>query len=132
MNINPSSTTRPPAHIFPKNPPPSYVFPPFMILHLCHSLLLITTPNVLIPITPPLTSPSSSYSSKPPVTQTYICCSRSIVTTSPDADTCTNNIESPVVFNQGYCLRDRGNIEPPDHYGFPQAATVIVEPSSYH
>jgi hypothetical protein len=97
----------------------------------------ITTPNVIIPITPPLTSTSSSsYSSKPPVTQTYIRRSRSIVTASPDAepvaDTCTNNIESLAVFNQGYCLRDRGNIEPPDRYGFPRAATVIVEPSTYH
>jgi hypothetical protein len=55
---------------------------------------------------------------------------------SPDAepvvDTCTNNIESSAVFNQGYCLRDRCTIEPLDRYGFPQAATVIVELSSYH
>lgn len=51
--------------------------------------------------------------------------------TEPVVDTCSNNIESPSVFNQGYCLRDRGNIEPPDRYGFPRATTVIVEPSSY-
>jgi hypothetical protein len=96
----------------------------------------ISTPDVLIPITPPSTSTSlSPYSSKPPVIQTYIHCSRSIPTANPDTDpvpdSCTNNTESHDVFNQGYHLRDRGTIEPPDRYGFPQAGVAIVEPSTY-
>jgi hypothetical protein len=36
----PTTTRSPAPHIFPKNPPPSYVFPPFLFLHLCHNLLL--------------------------------------------------------------------------------------------
>jgi hypothetical protein len=83
-----------------------------------------STPDVLIPITPPSTSTSPSpYSSKPLVIQTYIRRSRSIPTTGPDTDpvpdSCTSNTESNDVFNQGYRLRDRGTIEPPDRYSFP-------------
>ena len=96
----------------------------------------VSTPDVLIPITPPSTStPSQSYSSKPPVTQTYIRRPRSTPTASPDddpvADTCTNNDDSHVVFNQGYHLRDRGTIAAPERYGFSRAGAVIAEPSSY-
>jgi hypothetical protein len=96
----------------------------------------ISTLDVLIPITTPSTSTSlSPYSSKPPVIQTYIHHSRSIPTASPDTDhvpdSCTNNTESNDVFNQGYHLRDRGTIEPPDCYGFPQTSVAIVEPSTY-
>jgi hypothetical protein len=36
----PTTTRSPAPHIFPKNPAPSYVFPPFLFLHLCHNLLL--------------------------------------------------------------------------------------------
>jgi hypothetical protein len=93
-----------------------------------------STPDVLIPITPPSIS-TSSYSSKPPITQTYIRHSCSIPTAGPDTDTvpdsCTNNTESNGVFNQGYRLRDRGTIEPPDRYGFPRAGVAIVEPTTY-
>jgi hypothetical protein len=79
----------------------------------------VSTPDVLIPITPPSTStPSQTYSSKPPVTQTYIRRPRSPPTASPDddlvADTCTNNDDTHVVFNQGYHLRDRGTIAAPE------------------
>jgi hypothetical protein len=79
----------------------------------------ISTYDVLIPITPPSTSTSSSsYSSKPPVIQTYIRRSRPIPTTDPDTDpvpdSCTDNNESNDVFNHGYRLLDRGTIEPPD------------------
>jgi hypothetical protein len=95
----------------------------------------ITTPNILIPTTPHTSTTSSSYSSKPPATKTYICRSNSIPAASldakPIADTYTNNHEYPIVSNQGHCLHGRGNIEPPDRYGFPRATTVIVEPSSY-
>jgi hypothetical protein len=82
-----------------------------------------STHDVLIPITPPSTSTSSSpYSSKPPVIQTYIRRSHSISTASPDTDpvpdSCTNNTESRDVVNQGYRHRDRGTIEPPNRYGF--------------
>jgi hypothetical protein len=77
----------------------------------------------------------SPYSSKPPVIQIYICRSRSIPTASPDTDhvpdSYTNNIESHVVFNQGYRLRYRRTIQPPDRYGFPRAGVAIVEPSTY-
>jgi hypothetical protein len=105
-------------------------------LHLYHHHLLFLPPDVLIPITPPSTStPPQSYSSKPPVTQTYIRCPRSTTTASSDdnpvADTCTNNDDSHVVFTQGYHLRDRGTIAAPERYGFPRAGTVIAEPSSY-
>jgi hypothetical protein len=63
-----------------------------------------STPDVLIPITPPsISTPSSSYSSKPPITQTYIRRSCSIPTVGPDIDpvpdSCTNNNESNGVFN---------------------------------
>jgi len=79
--------------------------------------------------------PSSSYSSKPPATQTYTRRPRSTTTASPDddpvADASTNNDESHVICNQGYRLRDHGTIAPPDRYGFPCAGAVIVEPSSY-
>jgi hypothetical protein len=103
----------------------------------------VSTPDVLIPITPPSTStpPQSysskppSYSSKPPVTQTYIRRPRSTPTASPDddpvADTCTNNDDSHVVFTQGYHLHDSGTIAAPERYGFPRAGAVIVESSSY-
>jgi hypothetical protein len=96
----------------------------------------ISTSDVLIPITPPSTSTSSSsYSSKPPVIQTYIRRSRPIPTAGPDTDpvpdSCTDNNESNDVFNQGYRLRDRGTIEPPDRYGFPRAGVAIVEPTIY-
>jgi hypothetical protein len=61
-----------------------------------------STPDVIIPIKPPSTS-SSSYSSKPPVIQTYIRRSRSIPTAGPDSgpvpNSCTNNTESNDVFN---------------------------------
>jgi hypothetical protein len=92
-----------------------------------------STSDVLIPITPPSTSTaSSSYSSKPPIIQTYIHRSRSIPAVGPDTDpvtdSCTNNYESNDVFNQGYRLRDRGTIEPPDRYGFPRAGVAIFEP----
>jgi hypothetical protein len=95
-----------------------------------------STSDVLIPITPPSTSTSSSsYSFKPHVIQTYIRRSRSISTVGPDTDpvpdSCTNNNESNDVFNQGYRLRDRGTIEPPDRYCFPQAGVPIVEPTTY-
>jgi hypothetical protein len=95
-----------------------------------------STLNVLIPITLPSTSTSSSsYSSKTLISQTYTRHSRSIPTASPDAepvaDTCTNNHEY-LVFNHRYCLRDRGNIEPPDRYGFSRVGAVNVESSSYH
>jgi hypothetical protein len=78
-----------------------------------------STPNVLIPITPPSTSTSSSpYSSKPHVIQTYIRRSRSIPMASlhidPVLDSYTNNIKSRDVFNQGYRLHDHGTIEPLD------------------
>jgi hypothetical protein len=58
-----------------------------------------STPDVLIPITPPSTSASSTFSSsKPPIIQTYIRRSRSIPTAGPDTDpvpdSCTNNSES--------------------------------------
>jgi hypothetical protein len=58
-----------------------------------------STSDVLILITPPSTSTSStSYSSKPPIIQTYIRRSRSIPTAGPDPDpvpdSCTNNNES--------------------------------------
>jgi hypothetical protein len=93
-----------------------------------------STPDVLIPITTPSIS-TSSYSSKPPITQTYIHRSCSIPTTGPNTDlvpdSCTNNTESNDVFNQGYHLRDRGTIEPPDRYGFPRASVAIVEPTTY-
>jgi len=79
--------------------------------------------------------PSSSYSSKPPATQTYTRRPRSTTTASPDddpvADASTNNDESHVICNQGYRLCDHGTIAPPDRYGFPCAGAVIVEPSSY-
>jgi len=96
----------------------------------------VSTPDVLIPIAPPSTSTSSSsYSSKPPITQTYTRRPRSTPTASPDddpvADACTNTDESHDVCNQGYRLRDRGTIVPPDRYGFPRAGAVIAEPSSY-
>jgi hypothetical protein len=96
----------------------------------------ISTSDVLIPITPPSTSTSSSsYSSKPPVIQTYVHHSRSIPMAGPDTDpvhdSCTDNNESNDVFNQGYRLRDRGTIEPPDRYGFPRAGVAIVEPTTY-
>jgi transposase InsO family protein len=96
----------------------------------------ISTSDVLIPITPPSTSTSSSsYSSKPPVIQTYIRRSRPIPTAGPDTDpvpdSCIDNNESNDVFNQGYRLRDRGTIEPPDCYGFPRAGVAIVEPTTY-
>jgi hypothetical protein len=95
-----------------------------------------STSDVLIPITPPSTSTSSStYSSKPPIIQTYIRRSRSIPAAGPDTnhvpDSCTNNYESNDVFNQGYRLRDRGTIEPPDRYGLPRAGVAIVEPTTY-
>jgi hypothetical protein len=95
-----------------------------------------TSPSdVLIPITPPSTSTSSSYSSKPPIIQTYIRRSRSIPTAGPDTDpvpdSCTNNYESNDVFNQGYRLHDRGTIEPLDRYGFPRVGMAIVEPTTY-
>jgi hypothetical protein len=97
-----------------------------------------STSDVLIPITPPSTSTSSSsYSSKPPIIQTYIRRSHSISTAGPDTDpvpdSCTNHNESNDVFNQGYHLRDRGTIEPPDRYGFPRAGVAIVElePTTY-
>jgi hypothetical protein len=95
-----------------------------------------STSDVLIPITPPSTSTSStSSSSKPHIIQTYIRRSRSITTAGPDTDpvpdSCTNNSESNDVFNQGYRLRDRGTIEPPDRYGFPRTAVAIVEPTTY-
>jgi hypothetical protein len=95
-----------------------------------------STFDVLIPITPPSTSTSStSYSSKPPIIQTYIHRSRSIPTTGPDTDpvpdSCTNNNEFNDVFNQGYRLRDRGTIEPRDRYGFSRAGVAIVEPTTY-
>jgi hypothetical protein len=96
----------------------------------------ISTSDVLIPITPPSTSTSSSsYSSKPPVIQTYIRRSCSILAVGPDTDhvpnSCPDNNESNDVFNQGYRLRDRGTIEPPDRYGFPRAGVAIVEPTTY-
>jgi hypothetical protein len=93
-----------------------------------------STYDVLIPITPPFTSTSSStYSSKPPIIQTYIRRYRSAAgpDTDPVPDSCTNNFESNNVFNQGYRLRDRGTIEPPDRYGFPRAGVAIVEPTTY-
>jgi hypothetical protein len=95
-----------------------------------------STSDVLIPITPPSTSTSSSsYSSKPPIIQTYICRSHSISTAGPDTDpvpdSCTNHNESNDVFNQGYRLCDHGTIEPLDRYGFPQAGVAIVEPTTY-
>jgi hypothetical protein len=31
-----------------------------------------------------------------------------------------------------YHLRDRSTIEPPDRYGFPSAAAIIVKSSNYH
>jgi hypothetical protein len=96
----------------------------------------VSTPDVLISITPPPTStPPQSYSSKPPITQTYIRRPRSTTTASPNdnpvADTCTNNDDSHVVFTRGYHLRDCGTIAAPERYGFPRAGAVIVEPSSY-
>jgi hypothetical protein len=95
-----------------------------------------STSDVLIPITPPSTSTSSStYSSKPPIIQTYIRRSRSIPAAGPDTDpvpdSCTNNFESNDVFYQGYRRRDRGTIEPTDRYGFPRAGVAIVEPTTY-
>jgi hypothetical protein len=51
--------------------------------------------------------------------------------TDPVPDSCANNNESNDVFNQGYHLRDRGTIEPPDRYGFPLAGVAIVEPTTY-
>jgi hypothetical protein len=94
-----------------------------------------STSDVPIPITSPSTATwSSSYSSKPPIIQTYIRRSRSIPTAGPDTnlvpDYCTNN-ESNDVFSQGYRLRDCGTIEPPDRYGFPRAGVAIVEPTTY-
>jgi hypothetical protein len=49
----------------------------------------------------------------------------------PVANSCTNNIESHIIFNQGYHLCDRGTIEPPEGYAFPRVGSVIVEQSSY-
>jgi hypothetical protein len=65
----------------------------------CEPSSSTSTYDVLIPITPPSTStPSSSYSSKPPIIQTYIRYSRSIPTAGPDTDpvpdSCTDNNES--------------------------------------
>jgi hypothetical protein len=96
----------------------------------------ISTPDDLIPITPPSTSMAPSpCSSKPHVIQTYIRRSCSISTASPDTDhvldSCTNNIGPHDAFNQGYRLRDRGSIEPLDRYSFPRAGVAIVEPSTY-
>jgi hypothetical protein len=55
----------------------------------------ISTSDVLIPATPPSSSTSSSYSSKPPIIQTYIRRSSSIPTAGPDTDlvpdSCTDN-----------------------------------------
>jgi hypothetical protein len=111
-------------------------------------------PDVLIPITNPSTSaPTSNFASKPPVTKTYICRPRTSPTTGPNnehvLDVCTNNDDSPAVSDdlqindgsqcadalpnhQGYHLRDRSTIEPPDRYGFTSVAAVIGEPSNYH
>jgi hypothetical protein len=75
---------------------------------MCLPSILASTPSstsdILIPITPPSTSTSSSsYSSKPPVIQTYIRHSHSISTAGPDTDpvpdSCTNHNESNDVFN---------------------------------
>jgi hypothetical protein len=49
----------------------------------------------------------------------------------PVANTCANNDDSHVVFNQGYHLRDRVTIAAPERYGFPHAGAVIAEPLSY-
>jgi hypothetical protein len=109
--------------------------------------------DVIIPITNPSTStPTSHFASKPPLTKTYICRPRTSPTANSDGepvvDVCTNNDDSPSVFDdlqivdgpqfadvlpnhQGYYLRDRSTIEPPDLYGFP-SVVVIIELSNYH
>jgi hypothetical protein len=100
-----------------------------------------TSPHdVLIPITNPSTSaPTSNFASKPPVTKTYIHRPRTSPTVGPDdepiVDLCTNNDDSPAVSDglqindgsqlvnalpnhQGYHLRDRSTIEPPNRLDF--------------
>jgi hypothetical protein len=69
MKIYPSSTTRPPAPHFLTESTSFLCLPPIPDFS-SMSQSSITTPNVLIPITPPLTSTSSSsYSYKPHVIQ---------------------------------------------------------------